>query len=537
MKVLSIIPLLALTSACTSHVGETVLTSESDTGTGPVEGEDTDFDTSGTGDDSESDSETPDAFDLDEYIYSLGHLPLPPEQEPTEQDCEGEQCLEDDPNSEFTCSYTYYNAVDHLEQFVATSPNSNALFAGATVRGDQAKNGLLSLLGKLPRADLTASVSLPNLEGPVDFTYNPQNLSEYRNGLNSVLNSELTGDSPSIMQFQMRRVFSKDDLSLAIGANVEFAGNKVSNLFEFDKSTEKTLLAVSMTEAYFTVDIDTPLSPSGYFEAGVQQEDAEDVMYADNPPMVIPSVTYGRHLLFSGSSNRTEQEMREAFSAVFNFVAKGDTEVSIEHQLVLEAMDIKVLVLGGKNPAQTILGYEGLVDFILDGQGFSENDSGVPIGYKLMHLDGHDMKLALATEYAEAECVPKSVPGSRLWIERLEVPKNGQGIGKGKMIIDIWGQDTGGHKHTFFSTNGGTMKVGDGDIIHIQKHHDFYVDDPVSGADYVQVCFRAQEENKVVESCRETTYNGSTYPSTSGTIWDEDGNLKVGLNFNFSAAP
>lgn len=127
-------------------------------------------------------------------------------------------------------------------------------------------------------------------------------------------------------------------------------------------------------------------------------------------------------------------------------------------------------------------------------------------------------------------------PGSRLWIERLEVPKNGQFIGKGNMVIDIWGVDTGGESHTFFSTNNGTIKVGDGEIFHIQKHHDFYVDNPNTG-DYVQVCFKAKEENKVVEGCEHTTFNGETYPAKNGPIWDEYGNLKVGLFYSLTPAP
>lgn len=534
---------LTLVALLAGGCGDDDLSNAGTTTTGEI-GETATSTSTTTGETTGSTGEPVDPFDLNEYILSLGHLEVLPQQDPDEleEKCkedneneEDEDCLEDDPDSKFTCEYKYYSGIKNIETLVSTSANLPNLYPGAGLQGKDIQHNLLTPLGALPRADITASVSLPNLQGPVSFTYNPEKLSEYRDGLYKVLSAEIKGQSPTSMSFEMRRVFSFNELSLLLGTNVEWASTEIKNLFEFDSKVSKTRVAVKFTEKFYDVTANAALNPEDYFVLDkIEEEKVKSVMYADNPPMIVRSATYGRTLVFVSEGDVEEQKMKNALSAAFNFVVKGNVDLTVEEKVILDSLSTKAYVIGGNNPAQIISGYEGLISFITDNaNGYNEDNPGSIIGYQAAYLDGTGTKLALVTDYAEAICAPKPIPGSRVALANLYLPKNGQAGGKGNCKIRVWAKDTGGAEYDFYNTNGNTEKCGDNQNWWFNSHHDFFVPDPEKGLDYVQVCFEVSEEAKKVKACDQVAFDGKAYPAKSGSIEQQQGNLKAQLNYSF----
>ncbi|MEM6996511.1 MAG: thiol-activated cytolysin family protein [Myxococcota bacterium] len=344
--------------------------------------------------------------DLDAWIYGLGYLGLPQAVAKTELPCDADECPDGQEGQQY-CTYTRYAETGHFDEFVAFQPDSVALWPGAIVEGEDAAHGLLTPI-IMPRAPLSYSVSLMNLNGtPVAEMLEPS-LSQFRDSRNALLAVGTTGEVDAKLSFELERVHNESHMSLSIGTSVGWGGVKLANLFEFDNELRQTKILADFTQAYYTIDVEPPAAPSDLFSEDVAVEDLEAHMAEDNPPMYVQSITYGRRVLFALESTYSEQEVRNAFAASYDalFVSAG-VDVDVHSRTVLESSRIAAFVLGGAatDAVKVVGGVEGLMDFLVTGAGYSAESPGSPIGYKLSYLDNADTKLALSTDYTEKTCV------------------------------------------------------------------------------------------------------------------------------------
>lgn len=471
--------------------------------------------------------EPADSDAVDAYIRGLGHLDLVDPQAPQKIECEGDDCLIDGEQGEYTCTYTYYNTVEHFDEFVAFQPNSATLWPGSLVEGEDASHGLLTSI-TLPRAPLTYSVSLENLAGsPVGMMVSPS-LSSFRETIQAVLASGVTGSTAARIAFELRQVFSESELSLALSTSVSWpGGNKIAGMFDFDASAAKTRIVANFTQAYYTVDVDVPPTPSALFDPKVTEGDLAAFMDEDNPPMYVQSITYGRRAVFSIETDRSEKEVRAALEAVVSALGGGgELKIETEHKELLESSTMKVFVLGGDgdDAVKAIIGYEGLVEYILAGGNYSATSPGAPLAYKLAYLDNYGTRFAYTTDFAEAECVKADAPTStiRVFVKDIYFDGNGEGIGKGEMEYRVWSEATPEQMCEFVHQP--YEKIGDGQTVTVNKHCDFVIlEEP--GASF-SVKFSANEDGKIATGAQ-------TYNYTPGVGWPSLGDATLnGVNKN-----
>ena len=369
--------------------------------------------------------ETGDAS-LDEvsaFILGLGHLWIPDLVPKTQAPCLGLNCPEDGQEGDEWCSYVHYNETAHAHDLIAFQPNSATLWPGNIVQGGDAKHGLLTPIG-LPRAPMIFSVSLENLLGsPVGHMDTPS-LSAFREQRNAILAAGTDGAVPAQMAYKMQRVHHESQVAVALGGSVNWFGGSLSSLFEFGNVHTSTKMLVDFTQAYYTIDVDTPGMPSDLFTDDVTVNQLETFMQVENPPMYVQSITYGRRVIFSVESSYSEHEVRFAFDASLNaFLVGGGVEIDTYYREVLEQSKISAIVIGGSgaDAVKTVLGYEGLLDYIADGADYSKDSPGAPIAYKLAYLDNSGVKLAHTSEYSERQCYSNfmDVTGE---VARLETP-------------------------------------------------------------------------------------------------------------------
>ena len=79
--------------------------------------------------------------------------------------------------------------------------------------------------------------------------------------------------------------------------------------FDFSRSNVRSRYLVKYTQAYYTVDIDAPGRPSDFFADGVTVEDVGAIIDAENPPLYVASVTYGRMVVFTFESEYSGEEL------------------------------------------------------------------------------------------------------------------------------------------------------------------------------------------------------------------------------------
>jgi thiol-activated cytolysin len=405
--------LLAAAAGCTPPGTETLDGSygADDDGEDGEDDGDGDGDDDGDDDDGDDDDGRPrDAQDhsgeVDDFVAGLDDLAVAPAQPKTEIECAGD-CPPPEQDGSALCSYTRYTETGRYDEFVAFQPNSATLWPGTVVRGEDAAHGVLVPVG-VELAPVTFSVSLENIDGsPVGHMETPS-LSSFREQRNQILSADVTGATPAALDFEVIQVNSASQLSVAIGADVSWPGGPdIAASFGFDSSEQKTKILVNFTQAYYTVDIDTPISPSDFFADGTSVEDLEPWMDDASPPVYVQSITYGRRVIFSVQTSRSATEVKAALEASYGFAGGGlDIEVSTENREVLEESTIRAFVLGGSGEDATgaINGFEGLIQYIQNGGSYSKDSPGAPIAYKLAYLDNAVTELAFTTEYAERNC-------------------------------------------------------------------------------------------------------------------------------------
>jgi thiol-activated cytolysin len=378
------------------------------------------------------------ADQVDEFVLKLGKLDVKDSQAKTEIDCE-DVCPNDEQDGEFYCSYTRYTETAQFDEFVTFQPNSATLWPGVVVQGNDAENGLLTPVG-VDLAPVTFSVSLENITAsPVGEMAEPS-LSAFRDARNAILAEGVTGATPAALDFEIVEVSSESQLSVALGASVNWPGGPdIAASFSFDSSSQKTKVLVNFVQAYYTVDVDTPNSPSDFFVPGTTVDDLKPWVEDGNPPLYVQSITYGRRVIFSVQTDRSASEVKAALEASYSAagVGGGSVNISTEHKQVLAESSIRAFVLGGSGDDATgaISGVDGLIEYIKNGGSYSKDSPGAPIAYKLAYLDNAVTKLAFTTDYAERECV-KNVSDVRFDLEGIKHLAGGDGVGG----LEIYGQ-------------------------------------------------------------------------------------------------
>ncbi|MBN4050216.1 thiol-activated cytolysin family protein [Desulfobulbus sp. AH-315-M07] len=342
---------------------------------------------------------------IDAFVLGLGHLDTAPPSPKTAVDC-SDACPLDGQEGELYCSYARHTETASFEEFVAFQPNSATLWPGVVVIGADAEHGLLTPVG-VGLAPVTFSMSLENIAGSPVGTMDAPSLSAFREERNRILSSDVTGATAAALDFSISEIHSESQLSIEIGADVSWPGGAdVSATFGFGSEQNRTKILVNFTQAYYTVDADTPLRPSDFFSADTTVDDLSAYAGDGSPPMYVQSITYGRRVIFSIEASRSAQEIHAALSASYQTAAEVGGELAIEHRTVLEEATIHAFVLGGsaEDASGIIDGYEGLKKYITSGANYSDDSPGAPIAYKLAYLDNAVTELSFTTEYAERNC-------------------------------------------------------------------------------------------------------------------------------------
>lgn len=367
---------------------------------------------------------------INAYIFSLPPLPLADSQPKTQMDCAG-NCPPPEQNGEEYCSFRRYTETAQFEDFVTFQPNSATLWPGVIVRGEDAANGMLTPVG-VEMAPVTFSLSLENITASPVGVMDKPSLSAFRDARNAILADGVTGATPAALDFQVVQVNSSSQLSVALGADVSWPGGpELAASFDFSTSSEKTKILVNFTQAYYTVDVDTPAQPSDFFAQGIAVEELEHWMGVGSPPLYVQSITYGRRVIFSVQTNHTATEIKAALNASYKAASIGGSAMlSTEHKKTLAESDIKAFVLGGsgEQAALAIEGFDGLVQYIKSGGNYSNESPGAPIAYKLSYLDNSVTRMAFTTDYAEKNCV-KNLSDVYLTLDSLRHVAGGDASG------------------------------------------------------------------------------------------------------------
>ncbi len=341
--------------------------------------------------------------EIDAYVRSLPHLPVEPPQvllgAPSDARRDGD----------YSCTTENLKETRQFDRIVAYAANSDSLWPGALVSADSVVSGLFTQV-VLPRAPATFSVSLENLAGTKRATLDEPSLSTYRDALANVLSAEITGSTPANIYSEIEEVHSESQLNLALGVQASWALGLASlkSSFNFGNESVRSRYVVRYTQAYYTVDLDAPESPSAVLGGEVTLADVQAKMDAEHPPAYVSSVTYGRMVVFTFESQYSSTELGAALDFAYSGGVDVKGDVSVTYKDIISNSKITAFILGGDagSAVQTIDSYEALKEFIKAGGNYSRQSPGAPIAYKLNYLkDNSPARISFTTDYTLEDCV------------------------------------------------------------------------------------------------------------------------------------
>ncbi len=341
--------------------------------------------------------------EIDQYIQTLPYLPVEP---PAVVNGPATAASRD---GEYSCTTENLRETRQYDRIVAYAANSDSLWPGAIVNADSVVSGMFTQV-PMRRAPATFSVSLENLEGTKKATLEAPTLSTYRDALSNLLSAQITGSTPANIYSEIEEVHTQEQLNMALGVPASWALG-VANLktsFNWASSSTRSRYVVRYTQAYYTVDLDAPQSPSAVLAPDVTLDEVRGKMNEEHPPAYVSSVTYGRMIVFTFESNYSSTELGAALDFAYSGGVDIKGDVSVTYKDILSSSNITAFILGGDASAavQTIDSYEALVNFIKTGGNYSRESPGAPIAYKLNYLrDNSPARMSFTTDYEVKDCV------------------------------------------------------------------------------------------------------------------------------------
>ena len=374
----------------------------------------------------------PSSAEIDRYIATLPYLPV---EEPAVVSGAASAPARD---GEYSCTTENLLETRQIDRIVAYAANSDSLWPGAIVNADSVVDGLFTQV-VMPRAPATFSVSLENLDGTKKATIASPSLSTYRDALAEVLASEITGSTPANIYSEIEQVHSEKQLNLALGVQASWALGLASlkTSFNWQSQDVRSRYLVRYTQAYYTVDLDAPQSPSAMLASSVTLDDVKSKMTEQHPPAYVSSVTYGRMIVFTFESAYSALELGAALDFAYSGGVDVKGDVSVTYKDILSRSNITAFILGGDagTAVKTIDSYEALIDFIKTGGNYSRESPGAPIAYKLSYLkDNAPARMSFTTDYDVRDCVRVA--------QKIKVVLN-------SIFVDSVGGDGGGDLEIF----------------------------------------------------------------------------------------
>lgn len=344
------------------------------------------------------------------------------------------------PSGNYVCTVTKYKANPEYSENIILNPNTDVFFAGAVIKGESIENGKYILLGVDNRTDVTVSTSLEGIDGNVSKTIQPT-LSEMRQAYTDILKQKTSGATGAKISFSIEQIYSKSQINLAIGAGYNYddgvsTSADINASFNFSESSTKSRFLVKYVQEYYSMDINQKPNAAAFFK-DISKIDAATL---GDMPMYIASVKFGRIVFFAVESSENSSTMKAALDAAFKSAQQsGNVKVDVDQEKVLNTSSIKGTIIGGsgEDAAKSILGIEGIKEFITKGGNYSANSPGKAIGFNLKSIyDGAAMKAILSTEYNIRQCNQVS-DNYKVTVLQLKSPKGGDGVGDD--VLELYG--------------------------------------------------------------------------------------------------
>ncbi|MEU5696205.1 thiol-activated cytolysin family protein [Actinosynnema sp. NPDC020468] len=293
---------------------------------------------------------------------------------------------------QYRCTTTTEQRSAARDKVATLDPASDWLYPGSILRPDSADSRQFVPSTGLPRAPLTYSISTQlQLAGTHSATLPNPSLSAYRDSLAGLLGSGTSGATAADLHWDSMEITQADQVGLFLGAGAGVAGTaRVGVDFKWSDTSVRSRALIRFTQTYFTVDVDKPATPAGFFAPDAPRDEVDRLLGAS--PAYVSSVAYGRTAVIAFESTYAGNEVTAALNAKlgWNFgLTTVDGGAGAWHESALRNTRFSGYILGGSgaDAARSFDGLDAVKAYIADGGNYSASSPGAPIFYRLTDIE------------------------------------------------------------------------------------------------------------------------------------------------------
>lgn len=369
----------------------------------------------------------------------------------------------DSKTGHYSCTTTKWGAseVRSLVDRAILNQGSEVIYPGALLQGKFLEAGGYTPV-TIPRSG--GKIFLTGLKLSPNAIYSKElaqvSASNIQQGIQDILSTDVVGTAADA-SFSVEQVYNENHLLFNLGLDARFSdvGLKVS--LGIDNLGKKNYILMKFAQKFYDVNFEDPILSTSVFKDGANFQDPEGQIAANNPPLYVSKVSYGRVVYFLLESEYTALQVKTALevawdpgilSAVSPVPPIGG-EVSVTHEQVLDRTRIAYFVRGGNaglalapissaDSATPGSMYQAIRNFLANPEAanYSAANPGVPIAYTLNYLKDRSVaKMSYTTVYDQRDCEATYSENPQVFTAKL-----GKVDDKVRFLMD--GQE-------FFSTN------------------------------------------------------------------------------------
>lgn len=317
-------------------------------------------------------------------------------------------------NVAYACSEVPYTITRNPRELVIYNPDIDILYPGALIQGKSHKNKLGGLQGITIRERTPINVSIPGFSFPggSNFrTVDTVDQAHVAGAIGNIVGSATAGglQAPSASSFEMRTYNSEQEFALQAGLSGKYLGFSGSASGSINRNSSETTVAVQFYQRMFDVVVGAPQTPGSIFTnaftpARLQEQVNQGSMGADNLPVYVSQVTYGRMMMFTLTSTASESDIRAALNVSYKFVTgQAALDLDARQQKILTESKIAISSIGGNDSATIAMIQTG--DWRAYFTSSAPLSTAAPISYTFRNLgDGSIAQVTEATDYSIRTC-------------------------------------------------------------------------------------------------------------------------------------
>ena len=322
-------------------------------------------------------------------------------------------------NQKYNCTTEEKNISRNYEDIIHAGINSDTLYPGALLQGRGITTGAFDSV-RLERSPITLTIDLnirePSIKIDVPTTATMRKaISELIRRADTRLGEIDVVPGKVSYEREEAHTFEQALTSIGISAGYKSAFNAINADFNFGAGREVNshTIVVRFFQPMFTISFDeTSIKrPRDFFVGSIARKDlkAENTsgrIGRDNLPVYVKSVTYGRMLFYTLTSEETSnyQELEAAVSAVYGAFS-GGANITDKQLSTLTNSRTRLMAFGGSQNT-ALAAIADLNKFFVS----AEATTAVPISYVVKNLDGRIATIGDTTSFYVQSCTIVATP-------------------------------------------------------------------------------------------------------------------------------